>query len=98
MSCGWGVVHGCAGSAAVVILASGHVQDLWWQLLYVSFFALGACLGMVVFSAVVLIPLCMRQQSMARGLSIGAGCISVGIGIYLGIKIAVVDGLLFALA
>ncbi|NRA38711.1 MAG: hypothetical protein HRU15_11265 [Planctomycetes bacterium] len=90
---GIGVVHGCAGSAALLILACEHLQSPWWQLAYVAIFAVGAIAGMMIFSGAVLIPLCMQQRYIAKFISIAAGFVSVGVGIYLGIKVACFDGL-----
>ncbi len=88
-----GVIHGVAGSAALLIFASDHLQSPGMQLAYIAVFGFGACAGMVVFSGTVLIPLCLKRQQLARFLSVAAASVSVGVGLYLGIKIALVDGL-----
>lgn len=52
-----GVVHGMAGSAALVLLALEGVRSVWLGLVYVGLFGLGSMLGMALLSLVVVLPL-----------------------------------------
>jgi ABC-type nickel/cobalt efflux system permease component RcnA len=76
-----GVMHGLAGSAALVALAA---PGEWLQGLgFVLLFATGSIAGMVLLSSVIALPIVLSGRVMTglnRGLQLGAGTISVGIG------------------
>ena len=48
-----GMVHGMAGSAAVVLLVLATVSDTTWALAYLSLFGLGTVFGMVIVTATI---------------------------------------------
>ncbi len=81
-----GLVHGLAGSAALVLLALGAAESLAAGLAYLAVFGLGSILGMAALSAVVAMPLrwCagVRAGGMLNGLRVGAGLVSVTLGAY----------------
>ncbi len=78
-----GVMHGLAGSAALVALAA---PGQWLQGLgFVLLFATGSIAGMVLLSSVIALPIALSGGLMTglnRGLQLGAGTISVAIGSY----------------
>ena len=61
-----GMVHGLAGSAALVILTASTVQDPVIGLLYVALFGLGSIAGTLVLSSVLAVPLVWTAQAFTR--------------------------------
>lgn len=60
-----GMMHGLAGSAALLILALGAVQSPTMALVYILMFGVGSVIGMAALSAVIALPL-----------SVGAGLLT----------------------
>ncbi len=60
-----GLMHGMAGSAALVILAAQTAREPATALLYVLVFGLGSVLGMATLSVVIMLPL---RRLQTRGL------------------------------
>lgn len=88
-----GMMHGLAGSAALVLLALGSVESVPVALLYIALFGLGSIAGMVVLSAVMAVPLSYSARIFTwanRGLqtAIGAVTMLVGASIVYGIAVA----------
>ncbi|MCB1787363.1 MAG: urease accessory protein [Chromatiaceae bacterium] len=52
-----GLVHGMAGSAALILLTLQTVESVWTGFLYVLLFGLGSTFGMALLSLVIAIPL-----------------------------------------
>ncbi len=52
-----GLMHGMAGSAALIVLAVQAVHSVWLGLAYVALFGVGSIAGMALFSAVICVPL-----------------------------------------
>jgi ABC-type nickel/cobalt efflux system permease component RcnA len=52
-----GLVHGMAGSAALVVLVSSSVGSFWTGLAYIASFGVGSILGMAVLSFAIAMPL-----------------------------------------
>ena len=52
-----GLMHGMAGSAALIVLAVQAVHSVWLGLAYVALFGLGSIAGMAIFSAIISLPL-----------------------------------------
>jgi hypothetical protein len=78
-----GLVHGLAGSAAMLLLALTTISSAWLGLAYIAVFGLGSIAGMAVLAAVIAVPL----QGTARTLTgwytgleavIGVGTLLVG--------------------
>jgi hypothetical protein len=69
-----GMVHGLAGSAALVALG----------LVFMLLFGLGSIAGMALFSAVITVPLALTASTLtwaSRSLQLVAGLVAVGIGL-----------------
>jgi hypothetical protein len=91
-----GVVHGLAGSAAATLLIVPLIDDAWWAALYLGVFGLGTIVGMTVVTVAIAAPTFLisgRVLGVQRGIRVTCGALSVAFGLYLGIKIGVVDGL-----
>jgi ABC-type nickel/cobalt efflux system permease component RcnA len=79
-----GMVHGMAGSAALLVLTAATVADPWLGLGYVTLFGLGSIAGMAALSAVIAVPLGYTARALTwanraiQGL-IGAGTTALGL-------------------
>lgn len=81
-----GLLHGMAGSAALVLLFVDQVSSVAAGVLYILLFGAGSILGMLAFSLVISVPLSLTAKHMTRlhnGLQIGIGVITSGIGLML---------------
>lgn len=81
-----GMVHGMAGSAAVVLLVLSTVRDTWWALAYLTLFGLGTVLGMVIVTATIALPASLalaRVKNARRWLTLASGVASVTLGVLL---------------
>jgi sulfite exporter TauE/SafE len=89
-----GMVHGLAGSAALVLLSLEAVRSPAMGVAYIAIFGLGSILGMAVLSAVVALPLRLTSQRMGRayhGLSAAVGLSTVLLGCWIVLRIGVGD-------
>jgi len=81
-----GMMHGMAGSAALLILTASTVADPWLAVAYVAVFGLGSIAGMAALSAVIALPLGYTARALTwanrsiQGL-IGLGTTALGITI-----------------
>jgi ABC-type nickel/cobalt efflux system permease component RcnA len=92
-----GLVHGLAGSAALMLLVLGTISSPWLGLAYVAIFGLGSIGGMLIMSSVIGLPFLWTQQRFARvhrSIRLGAGALSVAFGLFLAWQIGFVEGLL----
>lgn len=81
-----GLVHGMAGSAALVVLTASTLESPWWGMLYILIFGLGSVVGMAVLSAVIAIPLSRsadRLTMVNRSFQIAIGFATCGLGGYI---------------
>ncbi len=78
-----GLMHGMAGSAALLVLAVSQVTDPLQGVAYVVLFGLGSMIGMGALSSVIAVPLVVSARLltwMNRGLRAAIGLVTVGIG------------------
>ena len=81
-----GMVHGMAGSAAVVLLVLATVSDPWLALAYLALFGLGTVTGMVLVTATIALPASIamaRVRHARRWLTVASGVASVALGVLL---------------
>jgi hypothetical protein len=52
-----GLMHGMAGSAALIVLAIQTVQSLWQGIAYIALFGFGSIAGMALLSLIISIPM-----------------------------------------
>lgn len=91
-----GMVHGMAGSAALILLSLEAMKSVAWGLAYIAVFGLGSILGMALLSAVIAVPLRLSSRHLTWahcGLSAVVGLATMGLGCYVVYKIGVGDGL-----
>ncbi len=94
-----GMVHGMAGSAALIVLSLGKVGSMTTGLLYILLFGAGSMLGMALLSMVIAVPLHLSGRLLTglhRGMTAAVGLFSCGLGLWVIYRIGVVDGLLLA--
>lgn len=78
-----GLVHGMAGSAALVILTVSQVANPIYGMLYVALFGVGSMLGMGALSTVIAVPLAASARSLAcanHAIQGAVGIITIGVG------------------
>jgi ABC-type nickel/cobalt efflux system permease component RcnA len=91
-----GLVHGMAGSAALMLLVLATIPSPIIGLLYIAIFGIGSVGGMLLMSAAISIPFALTATRFTR-LNIAvrtlAAVFSVGFGIFMMFEIGFVDGL-----
>jgi ABC-type nickel/cobalt efflux system permease component RcnA len=79
-----GLMHGMAGSAALLVLAAARAPSPAAGLGYVALFGIGSMVGMGVLSAVIAVPLAISARGLTlanRGLQGAIGLVTIAIGI-----------------
>jgi sulfite exporter TauE/SafE len=95
-----GMVHGMAGSAALMLMVLAAISSTWVGLLYIGVFGVGSIGGMMLMSALVGLPLSLtvkrftRANLWIRGM---AAVFSLILGILLAYQIGIQGGLLAGL-
>ncbi|TLY30924.1 MAG: urease accessory protein UreH [Nitrospirae bacterium] len=91
-----GMVHGLAGSAALMLMVLSTVRTLWEGVAYILVFGVGSILGMMLLGLVISLPLVLsasfgrRAQMTVQGLaSLG----SIGLGLAMMVRIGLGEGL-----
>lgn len=91
-----GMVHGLAGSAALVLLVAASTRSAALSFAYVVAFGLGSVSAMAVVSALLSIPICVAGKGLVKmGYAVRAGsaAFSLVLGLFLAYRIGIVDGL-----
>jgi len=91
-----GMVHGMAGSAALILLSLEAVGSVSWGLAYIALFGVGSILGMALLSAAIAVPMRLTSRHLTRvfdGLSAAVGLATVLLGCYMVYRIGFGDGL-----
>jgi len=91
-----GIVHGMAGSAAIALLVLAQIRDPLWGLLYLVLFGVGTIAGMMLITTAIALPFAYSLQRLPQlnlWMRLAAGLLSLGLGVYLGYRIGVVQGL-----
>jgi len=81
-----GVVHGLAGSAALMILVLATIPSVFGGLVYIAVFGVGSIGGMLALSGLISVPFVLSGRRIAlmnEGLQLLAGLSSVGFGLFL---------------
>jgi ABC-type nickel/cobalt efflux system permease component RcnA len=92
-----GMVHGMAGSAALMLLVIPTIPSPGLAIVYISIFGLGSIGGMMAMSTLLGLPLQLTAERFKRAHSVVcalAACFSLGFGIFLAYEIGFVEGLL----
>lgn len=78
-----GLMHGMAGSAALLVLAISQASTIRDGLLYMLLFGVGSMIGMAALSSVIAVPLVISARTLTwanRALQLVVGSIAIGIG------------------
>jgi hypothetical protein len=89
------MVHGMAGSAALVLLSLEAMPSAPWGVAYIAIFGLGSIIGMALLSAAIAVPLRLtsRHLNQAHG-ALGAvvGLATMALGGVMVYRVGIVDG------
>ncbi|WP_298373013.1 urease accessory protein [uncultured Bradyrhizobium sp.] len=80
-----GLMHGMAGSAALLVLTVSQAPNPVIGLGYVALFGVGSMIGMGVLSSVIAVPLAASARWLTwanRGLQMAVGAVTIAIGIH----------------
>jgi len=91
-----GMMHGMAGSAALIVLALGAVDSVWQGLAYIAIFGFGSVVGMAIVGAVISLPLRYSPRGltwMHNGLKTAIGAFTIGLGSYIIYEVGTTSGL-----
>jgi ABC-type nickel/cobalt efflux system permease component RcnA len=86
-----GLMHGMAGSAALLVLAVSQAKNPAIGLIYVALFGIGSMIGMGALSTVIAVPLAVSARwltSANRGLQGAVGVVTILIGVMTIVKTA----------
>ncbi len=89
-----GMMHGFAGSAALILLALASVTSTSMALGYILVFGIGSIVGMALLSAVIAVPLGYTAGLFTwanRALQSAVGLVTIGVGGFIVYGIAVAD-------
>ncbi len=78
-----GMMHGLAGSAALVVVAAAALSSPLEGLIYVALFGLGSVGGMALLSFAIAVPMRLTANVLTwthRGLQGGIGCATIVLG------------------
>jgi ABC-type nickel/cobalt efflux system permease component RcnA len=92
-----GMMHGMAGSAALIVLALGAVESVSQGFFYIALFGIGSVVGMALLGAIVSIPLRYSASGLTwahNGLKTLIGLFTVSLGAYIVYDVGVLGGLL----
>ena len=85
-----GMVHGVAGTGALMLLVLSAIQSPIQALLYIVIFGIGSVAGMLIVSLLLAIPLQWAARNVTSGYRLvqaAAGVFSCAFGIWLGLDI-----------
>ena len=95
-----GMIHGMAGSAALMLFVLSTISDPWIGLLYVLIFGAGTVGGMLVMSTVIGLPFALASRllsGLVGRIQLAVGLGSFAFGVFYTWQVAVGDGLLATL-
>ena len=78
-----GMIHGLAGSAALLVLAAAQIDDWRSGVVYIAMFGIGSMLGMGLLSLALCLPLHLAEKRLTglnRLLQSGLGAMTIFIG------------------
>ncbi len=92
-----GMLHGLAGSAALMLLVLSTIPSPLLGVTYIAAFGVGSIGGMLFMSTLLALPARLTAQRFSRAnyvVRTAAGLFSVGLGLFMAYEIGVVGGLL----
>ena len=92
-----GMMHGMAGSAALIVLTLDSVSSIETRLIYIFLFGVGSVAGMALLSLLMIIPLRHSEYAANRtyqGLQVFIGLVTLFLGMIIMYETSVTNGLL----
>lgn len=79
-----GMIHGLAGSAAMILLTMAMAKSVWGAMIYIVFFGLGTVVGMMLFTTLLSIPFTLSSKNYRlKGIMIRiTGLVSIIFGFF----------------
>jgi len=93
-----GMVHGMAGSAALMILVLATLLSALAGLIYIAVFGLGSAGGMLIMSSLISVPFILTRKRfnvLSEGLQVAVGLFSLSFGLFLTWQYSVQEHLIF---
>ena len=93
-----GMIHGLAGSAALMLLVLSSIQSPMEGVIYILVFGISSILGMMVISTLIGLPFALssgRFAAVNHRIRFMAGALSTALGIFLMIDIGFIKGLFY---
>lgn len=90
-----GLIHGLAGSAALIVLTAATLESPLWGILYIGLFGIGSILGMLLVSAAIAFPMSFSARWLTaanQGLQLSIGVLTCAVGVVIAYDKAVVMG------
>ncbi len=78
-----GLIHGMAGSAALILFTTNSVPSIGLGLAYIALFGIGSIVGMALLSMIISIPIHASSKRLTwlhNGLQLSIGIFTLGIG------------------
>ncbi|MCB1925262.1 MAG: sulfite exporter TauE/SafE family protein [Gammaproteobacteria bacterium] len=78
-----GMMHGLAGTAALLVFALGTTTSPWQGLIYIAVFGIGSIIGMSLLAVVISLPLRWSARRLTwahNGLTLVFGLVSIALG------------------
>lgn len=91
-----GMMHGLAGSGALMLLVLSTISSPVIGLIYIALFGIGSIGGMLLMSALISLPAYLTASRFARAnfaVRMLAGAFSIGFGLFMAYEISFVDRL-----
>src|SRR5438309_8877057 len=93
-----GMVHGMAGSAALMILVLTTLPSAFAGLIYIAVFGLGSVGGMLIMSSLISVPFILTRKRfnvLSEGLQVAVGLFNLSFGLFLTWQYSVQEHLIF---
>ncbi|MCK4902361.1 MAG: hypothetical protein KAS76_03305 [Thermoplasmatales archaeon] len=93
-----GLIHGMAGSAALMLLVLSTISSIPLGIVYILVFGLGSMVGMAVVGGLISLPFIYTSKkytSINTSIRYLTGIFSIAFGAFLLIKIGYIEGLFF---
>jgi ABC-type nickel/cobalt efflux system permease component RcnA len=91
-----GMIHGLAGSGALVLLTMSSLHTVTEAAIYIVVFGVGTIIGMLLFATLIGLPFVLLSKysvHLEKKLGMLAGIVSIVFGVYFMYEIAFVEGL-----
>ncbi len=90
-----GLIHGLAGSAAMVLLTMSTVNSVWEGAAYILIFGAGTVVGMLFFTTIIGIPFVIStgKVGLNKALTQATGVVSTAFGFYYMYNLGITEGL-----